>query len=136
MKTMPRATDLTSEQEAELEAALMSPNAFAPRAPDAPKMSPHPGAIRYEKPEEALTNERGKTHGDFVDHARITQRLKLAITTEYEHRRDRGQLPLSDTQREAIDMIVHKIGRIIAGDPSFADHWDDIAGYAHIANKQ
>ena len=42
--------------------------------------------------------------------------------------------PLSDTQKESLEMIVHKIGRILAGDPSFQDHWDDIAGYAKIAN--
>ena len=29
-------------------------------------------------------------------------------------------------------MIAHKIGRILAGDPSFQDHWADIAGYATL----
>jgi hypothetical protein len=29
-------------------------------------------------------------------------------------------------------MIAHKIGRIIAGDPDFRDHWDDLAGYATL----
>lgn len=83
-----------------------------------------------------LTDERGKTHGAFSDHARITISLKAVFTAEYEARCGRGQPYLNDQQREALDMIAHKIGRIIAGDPSFQDHWDDIAGYAHIANKE
>lgn len=40
---------------------------------------------------------------------------------------------LDDVQRESLSMIFHKIGRILAGDPNFRDHWDDIAGYAKLA---
>jgi hypothetical protein len=29
-------------------------------------------------------------------------------------------------------MIVHKIGRIVNGDPDVTDHWVDIAGYATL----
>ena len=33
-------------------------------------------------------------------------------------------------------MIFHKIGRIINGDPDYADSWHDIAGYAQlVANR-
>jgi hypothetical protein len=81
-----------------------------------------------------LLVDRGKTHGKFEDHARITQRFKEIISTELLFRDQRGQPVLTDTQRESIDMVCHKIGRIIAGDASFQDHWDDIAGYAKIAN--
>lgn len=83
----------------------------------------------------ALTQERGTTHGAFLDHARVTQRLKLVIHEELVKRQKRGQIPLSMQHVEALDMIMHKVGRIIAGDPTFQDHWDDIGGYAHIANK-
>jgi hypothetical protein len=85
---------------------------------------------------ETLTQERGKTHGAFTDHARITQRLKFIIREEELRRKDRGQAPLTMQQRESLEMILHKIGRIVAGDAGFADHWNDIAGYAHIANKE
>lgn len=81
---------------------------------------------------EAMLAERGKTHGDFADHARITQRLKNVIAEELLFRHERGQPPLTDMQRESIDMIEHKIGRIIAGDANFPDHWEDIAGYAKL----
>lgn len=83
-----------------------------------------------------LTEERGKTHGSFADHARITLRLKELMQYEMTARQIRSQPPLTDQHRESLDMIAHKIGRIIAGDPTFQDHWDDIAGYAHIANKK
>lgn len=80
-------------------------------------------------------DERQKTHGDFSDHARITQRLKAVIEEELILRHERNQPPLNYKQRESIDMIEHKVGRIIAGNPDFADHWDDIAGYAVIAKE-
>jgi len=83
-----------------------------------------------------LTSERGKTHGNFSDHARITRRLKHIMVEEQVLRHRRGQPALNYQQCEALDMIAHKIGRIIAGEASFQDHWDDIAGYAHIANKE
>lgn len=83
-----------------------------------------------------LLAERGKTHGDFADHARATQRLKHVLASEYDERQKRGQLPLTNEQRESLDMIVHKIGRILAGDASFADHWDDIAGYAKLCGSK
>jgi hypothetical protein len=83
-----------------------------------------------------LVQERGKTHGRFKDHASCTQDLKSVITAHLEMRSKRLQSGLSDQQIEALEMIAHKIGRIIAGDPDFDDHWDDIAGYAKIANKE
>ena len=33
-------------------------------------------------------------------------------------------------------MILHKIGRIVAGDEREVDHWQDIAGYATLAVKE
>jgi len=85
---------------------------------------------------EQLVADRGKTHGAFVDHARCAQKLKEVIMMETYARAQRKQPRLTDQQRESIDMILHKIGRIVAGDSSFQDHWDDIAGYATIANKE
>jgi len=83
---------------------------------------------------EALVTERGKTHGRFEDHAQCTQKLKAVLVEESFNRNRRGQPPLTDMQAESLEMILHKIGRIVAGDASYADHWDDIAGYAKIAN--
>jgi hypothetical protein len=82
-----------------------------------------------------ILEDRQKTHGDFADHARATQALKSVITAEVYYRSQRGQPPLTAEQLEALEMIAHKIGRILAGDPNFEDHWTDIAGYAQIAKQ-
>lgn len=73
--------------------------------------------------------ERGQRYGDFPTHAEITQQLKrvMAIYT-----RRKGVLFLAADQQEALDMIAHKIGRILNGDPDYADSWIDIAGYAQL----
>jgi hypothetical protein len=39
---------------------------------------------------------------------------------------------LDADQLEALEMICHKIGRIVNGDPNYADSWIDIAGYAKL----
>ena len=73
----------------------------------------------------ATLEERGRRYGEFKGHARITQELKRLIA---------GWTPgqLADDQQEALDMICHKIGRILNGDPDYADSWHDIAGYAQL----
>lgn len=75
---------------------------------------------------DGMLTARESTHGDFNDHARITQNLKRAMQIETTYSK------LADTQREALEMIQHKIGRILAGNPNYEDHWRDIAGYAII----
>jgi hypothetical protein len=82
---------------------------------------------------EATLNERGKRYGLFAEHAEAAQQLKRVIGI-YVRRRSVGFLAAD--QQEALDMICHKIGRIINGDPDYADSWHDIAGYAQlIANR-
>lgn len=82
-----------------------------------------------------LTDERGTTHGMFSNHADYTQSFKRILYRAERERHDRGQRPLTAKEREALEMIFHKIGRILAGQPEFADHWDDIGGYAKLPNK-
>jgi hypothetical protein len=79
-----------------------------------------------------LLAERGKTHGDYEIHAAITQDLKR-VMRNHVCDLDRG---LDDDMQETLEMIAHKIGRIIAGNPAEPDHWRDIAGYAQlVANR-
>ena len=75
--------------------------------------------------------DRQKTHGSFAVHAQTTQLLKATINSKLT---DRG-VWLSDEHQEALDMICHKIGRIVAGNPDNTDHWHDIAGYATLGEK-
>lgn len=80
----------------------------------------------------ALLAEREKTHGDYEIRAAITQDLKRVIT----HHICDLDVKLHDDMAETLDMIAHKIGRIIAGNPAEPDHWRDIAGYAQlVANR-
>ena len=69
--------------------------------------------------------ERGQRYGVFTRHAEISQQLKEVIN-QYQTK------VLASDQQEALDMICHKIGRILNGDPDYADSWHDIAGYAQL----
>jgi hypothetical protein len=75
---------------------------------------------------DATLSERGARYGKFKDHAVIAQRMKD------EMRRTDGWHRLGASGREALEMVVHKIARILNGDPTYADSWVDIAGYAKL----
>lgn len=72
--------------------------------------------------------ERGERYGAFMGHAEIAQRLKGIVFTYTSVRHKE----LDHDQAEALDMICHKIARILNGDPNYADSWHDIAGYAQL----
>lgn len=78
---------------------------------------------------EGILAERGKRYGDFIDHAAISQHLKQSMACQ-------GWNELSCDQKEALEMIVHKIARILNGDPNYADSWLDIAGYAKLISDR
>lgn len=77
---------------------------------------------------DAVLDERGKRYGKFTDHAIIAQCLK-SYADQCLRVRNKD---LAADQQEALDMIFHKIARIINGDPDYADSWLDIAGYAKL----
>lgn len=70
--------------------------------------------------------ERGKRYGKFKDHAFVTQAIKSSLFNS------NPDLILDCDQKEALEMIAHKLGRIVNGDPNYADSWVDIAGYAKL----
>ncbi len=80
---------------------------------------------------EVLT-ERGNRYGKFTGHANVTQDLKKVIR----HHLKQREKKLADDQMEALEMIAHKIGRVINGDPDYADSWVDIAGYAKLVSDR
>ena len=43
---------------------------------------------------------------------------------------------LTCSQKESLEMVVHKIARILNGDPNYADSWHDIAGYATLIDQE
>lgn len=70
--------------------------------------------------------ERRSRYGAFTEHARITQAIKAAMADSPNWRF------LDPDQREALEMIAHKAGRILNGDPNFHDSWHDIVGYTKL----
>jgi hypothetical protein len=75
---------------------------------------------------DAVLSERGSRYGDFITHAEVTQAIK------HEIRQGKSFTTMEDDMVEALDMIAHKIGRIVNGDPRYSDSWVDIAGYAKL----
>lgn len=79
---------------------------------------------------DSTLEERGARYGLFVGHASIAQTLKSVMTA------NKGWDRLHSDQKEALEMIQHKIARILNGDPNYADSWHDIAGYATLVEKR
>jgi hypothetical protein len=75
---------------------------------------------------DATLAERGSRYGTFVGHAVITQEIKRAMN------RHSGWDKLADDQKECLEMIAHKVGRILNGDPNYHDSWHDIVGYSKL----
>lgn len=69
-----------------------------------------------------ILTQREKTHGDYKEVSRVSQRLKDEVW-------DSG---LPDLHQESLDMICVKMARIVCGDHNELDHWTDIIGYAQL----
>jgi hypothetical protein len=89
------------------------------------KMPPMP---EPEDTVDTVLNNRGKTYGKFIEGAEIMQMTKRLVRNYIAQR----GTELAFDQLEAIDMILHKLGRIINGNPDHTDNWVDIAGYATL----
>lgn len=75
---------------------------------------------------EDLLATRGSTHGDYNETARLAQEFKRVLRSA---RTWEGQ---KDATRESLDLITLKIARVLSGNADFAEHWDDIIGYAAL----
>ncbi len=69
--------------------------------------------------------EREKRYGSFQLFAAISQSIKCAF-------REGNWYNLASDQRECLEMLAHKIARILNGDPNYHDSWHDIVGYAKL----
>lgn len=72
-------------------------------------------------------NDRKAKYGDFRGHATLSTELKRTM------RRGASWAELPPYMEEALDMIQHKIARILNGDPTYEDSWVDVIGYAQLA---
>jgi len=66
----------------------------------------------------------------FMDRAAFSQTVKDAFR--------KGPLwaGLGADQKEALDMIAHKLARIVCGNPAVVDHWHDIGGYVRLVEEE
>lgn len=79
---------------------------------------------------EQVLEQRGKRYGEFHEHAAIAQDLKARMYAAP------GWQRLTPDQREALEMVQHKVARILNGDPSYDDNWVDIAGYSTLVAQR
>ena len=111
-----------------------------------------PNPNTKETPEELL-EERGGTHGPFTGNALCTQTLKEILRGNFNPDNKeqfdnlmegllksqpffkKGWTRLHAMHRESLDMEMHKNARIMNGDHTFDDHWDDKAGYNGLPKK-
>ena len=63
-----------------------------------------------------VLQERGQRYGEFHNHAKIAQDLKATMHATA------GWSRLAPDQREALEMVQHKIARILNGDPNYSDN--------------
>lgn len=70
--------------------------------------------------------ERGSIYGAFANNAETSQILKQTM------RQAKNWDELSYAQQEALEMVQHKISRLLNGDPTYLDNVVDILGYTEL----
>lgn len=70
--------------------------------------------------------ERGKIYGAFISNSGVSQALKEIVRTAPKW----GFMDCDE--KEAIEVIIQKISRIVTGNSHYADNWLDISGYAKL----
>jgi hypothetical protein len=78
-----------------------------------------------------LAPNRDHQHGGMAAVGTVAQDIKAAM------RSSKNWPALSPGHREALDMVAHKIARILSGaDPHDREHWEDLVGYPIAALRQ
>jgi Flp pilus assembly CpaF family ATPase len=75
---------------------------------------------------EQVLVERGKDYGDYASKAQFIQGVKYLM------RSSPSWEAMDADMRESMEMIAHKMGRTLYGDPTHKDNFLDIAGYAKL----
>lgn len=117
--------------------ALNAPSNPTPWAKPTPPVTPVTPAspVTPTNSLDTILSDRGSKYGKFSEHAHLTQAIKEDI--QYHMKRNGKEwMNLEPDQREGLEMIAHKIGRIVNGDPNYSDSWHDIAGYAKLVGDR
>lgn len=113
------------------------------------RMSPGTGSLKNPKPQTryggfsggpkdtpSVLVDRRQRYGSFEGHAAISQALQKVVYKGFAKREDgKTAQDMTDAQREALFMILHKVARIVNGDFNYDDSWRDIAGYATLVTN-
>ena len=78
---------------------------------------------------EAILEQRGGRYGSFESNAITSQALCDVMKAQP------GWANLNPMHREALEMVMHKVARIVNGDPNYDDSWIDIGGYSGLVVK-
>lgn len=81
---------------------------------------------------EDIQKERGARYGSFGDCGAISYALKTIVRTVNDSRVEK----IPDAAMEGIEMALHKIARIVNGDPMYLDSWIDAESYINLARKE
>jgi len=73
-----------------------------------------------------ILSDREQTHGLFREVAGYSQAIKQLMRT------GRNWNRLDVAQAQALEVVADKVARILCGDPSYQDHWQDGAGYFEL----
>jgi hypothetical protein len=82
-------------------------------------------AHAYDIVEQVLA-ERGEDYGDYASKAQFIQGVKYLMRTSP------SWDAMDADMRESMEMIAHKMGRTLYGNPTHKDNFLDIAGYAKL----
>ena len=74
-----------------------------------------------------ILSDRKDKYGDFRYQANLSIYLKRVMRDGNEWHN------MEPYMQESLDMIQHKIARILNGDPNYQDSWVDVIGYAQLA---
>jgi len=75
---------------------------------------------------DTVLTERGNDYGDYASKAQFIQGVKYLMRTSPSWE------AMDADMRESMEMIAHKMGRVVYGDPTHKDNFVDIAGYATL----
>ena len=87
------------------------------------RVAPEPVA---EEQIEKILNKRAEQYGDYASKAQFIQGVKYLMRT------GPSWEAMDADMRESLEMIAHKMGRILYGNPTHKDNFLDIAGYAKL----
>lgn len=79
--------------------------------------------------EDTMSADRGAEYGDYSKMCNLIQAMKYRMSTGCNWGK------LVPAQKEALELIATKIGRILNGNPNNPDSWKDIAGYATLVSN-